>query len=540
MFDNTKPNVILLSDIGNQIPMEKTIGPFKIAKQLRDAGFEVAVVHHLMTFSVSEIKHILTNLISSQTLFVGVNNYFYKKVANQNVFELIYPDPGSIIPHGKEYNIQIKNLLKEINPNCKLVLGGPSASDVEHNKIFDYVLLGYAEISSINLAKHLLDSTTKLEKSKKSIFGPIIVDDSKAESYDFVNHIMEYQDHDAILDNETMVMEVGRGCIFKCKFCSYPLNGKKKLDFIRVEENLYRELMTNYEKYGTTRYTVSDDTLNDSVEKCEMLYNLRQKLPFQPEFWAYIRLDLLAAHPETIDMLYQSGLRAPFYGIESLNEESAKFIGKGGSRDRLIDTLKFIKKKYGNSINQTGSFIFGLPRESLKSMEQTAEWLLSEDNPLDTWDIFPLMLRDTNLIHATNGFISDFDLNWKKYGYTDTGSKSLKYFKEGAIVWRNEYTDFNYVTSYIEEINKLSQQKKINRVGGRIALVIASLTNIKLEDIFNKRFDEVDWHLLDKLKLQKTLEYKNKLFYHCNIPEFCRKFEYNTFSDFLKSIEYYN
>lgn len=538
MFDNTKPNIILLSDIGNQIPFEKTIGPYKIAKQLRDAGFEVVVVHHLMAFSITEIKHIISNLVSTKTLFVGVNNFFYKKVANQNVFELVFPDLGSILPHGKEYNKEIKDLIQSINPRCKLVLGGPSASDVEFNRIFDYVLLGYAEMSSVNLAQHLLDKVT-LEKSRKSIFGFTIVDDSKAEGYDFVNHTMEYKSHDAILDNETMVIEVARGCIFKCKFCSYPLNGKKKLDFIRIEENLYRELMTNYEKYGTTRYTISDDTLNDSVEKCEMLYNLRQRLPFQPEFWAYIRLDLLAAHPETIGMLYEFGLRAPLYGIESLNEDSAKFIGKGGSRERLIDTLKFIKNKYGNSINQTGSFIFGLPKESVQSLKKTAEWLLSDDNPLDTWDCFPLIIRDSNVLNATNGFISDFDRNWKNYGYIDTGETSSKYYKEGTIVWKNQYTDYNYVSSLIEDMYRTSKERKADRVIGRTALVIASLTNEPIVNIFSKRFDEVDWHLLDKLKLQKTLEYKNKLFYHCNIPDLMRDQEYNTFSDFLKSSEYY-
>lgn len=539
MFDNTKPNVILLADIGNQIPMEKTIGPFKIAKQLRDVGIEVAVVHHLMAFSISEIKHILTNLVSSKTLFVGVSNFFYKKVDNQNTLELTFSGMGSVIPHGKEYNNEIKDLIRSINPLCKLVLGGPTAADAEFNKSFDYVLLGYAEISAINLAKHLLDPNTALEKSRKSIYGFTIVDDSKADGYDFVNHQMEYKEHDVILPNEPLVLEVARGCIFKCKFCSFPMNGKKKFDFIRLEENLYRELMTNYEKYGITRYTMSDDTLNDSVEKCEMLYELRQKLPFQPEFFAYIRLDLLSAHPETIDMLYQFGLRAPYYGIESLNEESAKFIGKGGSRERLIHTLKHIKNKYGNSINQTGSFIFGLPRESVKSMQQTAEWLVSEDNPLDTWDCWPLMIRNSNIVHNTNGFISDFERNWKNYGYIDTGENSSQYYREGMIVWKNEHTDFKYVSGLIEDINKTSRERKKNRISNRVALILATLGNLKLVDVFNKTFDDIDWHLLDQIKLQKTLDYKHQLFHYCNIPNFNRNQEYKTFTDFLKSDEYY-
>ena len=154
MFDNTKPNVIFLSDFGNQLYLEKTIGPYKVARQLRNAGYEVAVVHHLMAFSVTEIKHILKNLISDQTLFVGVNNFFYKKIVDYDTVELQYPDPHTIIPHGIEYNDEIKQTITDANPNCKLALGGPNASDIPIYSDFDYIFLGYSEMSIINLAKH--------------------------------------------------------------------------------------------------------------------------------------------------------------------------------------------------------------------------------------------------------------------------------------------------------------------------------------------------------------------------------------------------
>lgn len=535
MFNNLKPNVILISDIGNQIPMEKTIGPYKIAKQLRDAGFEVAVLHHLMCFSLSEIKHILTHLISDKTLFVGVNNFFYQKVNQANLTRLEQSDLGTILPHGAKYNVEIKNLIQNANPNCKLVLGGPAAYDIEYNKIFDYIVLGYSEISMLWLAKHLIDPNFELPKARKSIFGNIVIDDSKAEQYDFVNHIMTYEEHDAILDNEMFLIEVARGCIFKCKFCSFPLNGKKKLDFIRTEESLYKELVTNFEKHKITRYTISDDTLNDSVEKCEMLYKLSQRLPFQLEFWAYIRLDLLAAHPETIDMLYQAGLRAPYYGIESLNEETAKFIGKGGSRSKLIDTLQFIKNKYKNNISQTGSFIFGLPRENLSSMQQTAEWLLSDQNPLDSWDLMPLGIRNSKKINSTNNFISDIDINWQNYGYIDTKENS----DNGAIIWKNQFTNYNEVKSLIKETYFRLENNNKKRINGRLALLLASLTDSPSSSFLNKLHDEIDWHRLDHIKLQKTLDYKEKFLKTCSIPNNVRNTNCHTFAEFLQSIEYF-
>ena len=63
MFDNTKPNVIIISDKTEVLSMIKTAGPYKVASELRIAGFEVAVIHHLSCFSIDEIKHVLKNLI---------------------------------------------------------------------------------------------------------------------------------------------------------------------------------------------------------------------------------------------------------------------------------------------------------------------------------------------------------------------------------------------------------------------------------------------------------------------------------------------
>ena len=540
MFNNSKPNVILLSDFGNQLYLEKTIGPYKIAQQLRRAGYEVAVVHHLMAFTVSEIKHILRHLISDKTLFVGVNNFFYKKIVNYDTIELQYPDTHTIIPHGSTLNKEIKTLIHDCNPNCKLVLGGPNASDIPIFKDFDYVVLGYAEMSIINLAKHLENPVIDLVKARVSNNGFTVIDDSKAPDYDFVNHVMEYEDHDAIIDNETLVVELARGCIFQCKFCSYPLNGKKKLDFIRCEESLYQEFMDNYERFGTTNYTISDDTLNDSIEKCEMLANLAERLPFQPMYSAAVRLDLMTRHRDTIDMLWQAGLRSAFFGIESMHSEAAKFVGKGGSRERLIETLKYIRNTYGGELNQTGGFILGLPKEPLSSMRETIDWLVSDDNPLDIWQMFPLMIRDMSLVQGGNGFISDFDKNWALYGYEDTGIRTSKYYMHGYVPWRNEFTDFNEVSDMVDDAEARMRGRDKDRAGnaGRHVLLLASLIAKDSAKIAMSDYNNIDWDQLNVLKLQKSLEYKDKLFKHCGIPPLDRCQDYRTFTEFLRSKEY--
>ena len=547
MFDNTKPNVIIISDKTEVLSMIKTAGPYKVASELRIAGFEVAVIHHLSCFSIDEIKHVLKNLISDHTIFVGINNFFYadlgKKIFQEDIgsIQLGECTPGSFLPHGKEFNKEIKQLIKTTNPNCKIVLGGPGASDQSHFNDFDYLVVGYADNSIINLARHLLDSTTKLEKSYKSVYGPIIINDSKAEDYDFVNSKMNYQDSDGIISGETLVIELARGCIFKCTFCSYPLNGKKKLDFIRSKERIRDELINNYQQFGVTRYIFSDDTVNDSPEKCKMIYEISKSLPFKLEWWGYIRLDLMRAHPETIEWLFESGLRAAFFGIETLNPKTASAIGKVGNRQQLFSVIEKIKEKYGNSVNLHASFIFGLPYEDMDSMKTTADFLLSNANPLDSWSTQALNIRPSGKVYS-NEFLSDIDKNYSKYGYQDAGeliinsmTGSIARHPNGFMDWRNQHTDYQSVVALSLAVNQERLLKKQLIVPGNGAFMLAGL-GVPLDYFLNKEISSLNWHAVDVIKYKRSQQYKKKIFKECKIPDMPADTnqQCNTFTQWIK------
>jgi hypothetical protein len=538
-----KPQIILLTDSTDIIAMSKSLGPYKIAHVLRQHGFEVAVISHLSTFSINEITHLLENLIDENTLFVGVNNFLYHKITdhitdNNGNLTLDAIEPGSILPHGKQYNQYIKNLVQSCNPKCKLVAGGPTADDLSHNDIFDYIVVGYAEISVVNLAQHLLNKNTPLEKSHRSIFGPTIVNDSKAESYNFSNCTMSYSDKDAILPGETLMLEVGRGCIFKCLFCSYPLNGKKKLDFIRDTKLLQDELLDNYHRFNITRYMFVDDTFNDSVEKCQMIYQISQQLPFKLEWQGYIRLDLLAAHPETIPWLFDSGLRGAFFGIETLNQKTGQIIGKGGSREKLINTARQIKNQYQNTVTLHGSFILGLPHEPIDSLHETGNFLLSDSNPFDSWTARPLIIRPTNRNYSS-GFLSEIDQHYEKYGYRNLGSvdgdrqlkASMKEFF-GAMIWENDQTSYKEMLKFSQQLMSGTKRKGDS---GSTAIMRAGL-GVELDKLLNKDFNEIDWHYLDKLKFQRANEYKKKIFENFNIEMLPQHDLYvDTFTQWIKN-----
>lgn len=510
MFDNTKPNVIILTDCTDTVIMTKHVGPYKVAAALRNAGFEAAVIHHLHIFTYEEVKKILSTLISSKTLYVGFNSVFYQNISQKKSDEsgTTYgpKEIGAMLPHGIQFNKDIIEFIKLLNPNCKLVIGGPDATDDAKLKDYEYVVTGYADNSVVNIARHLHDGSP-LEKSYRSIHGFTIVNDSVAQDYDFVGTVMKYESHDCILPGEVLPIEIARGCIFKCAFCSYPLNGKKKLDFIKHEEILKQEFIDNWEKFGTTTYTFADDTFNDSEEKVNMIYRISKSLPFELKYWAYIRLDLLSAHIHLVDKLYESGLRGFFFGIETLNQRTASAIGKGGSREKLIETLRYIKSKYGNDVMLHASFILGLPYESLESMNQTIEFLFSEKSPLDSTWVYALRIP----ISKTSGFDSELTINYEKYGYKKLGIKGP------YMDWENEVLSYSQALEMEQVIrNRILNDKQRQKVGGFISFMISGL-GINLQEMTNISMKDIDWNKIENIKNNRALEYKQKISEEFNI-----------------------
>lgn len=515
-FDKVKPNVILITDHTDTVFLTRSIGPHKIAHELRLSGYEVAVLNFAHIFSFEEILHILQNLISARTLFVGFNNMFYKSIKNQRVVEgqgLVYDEKeiGTMLPHGKDKNAEITRFIKGLNPNCRTVLGGPTAQDISLNSDFDFVVIGYADTSIINLANYIAGKELLL-KSHRSIHGPTIINDSTAANFDFVNSNLSYRSYDCILPGETLTIEISRGCIFKCAFCNYPLNGKKKLDFIKSSESIKSEFLQNYEKYRITRYIFSDDTFNDSIEKIQLIHDISKQLPFKLEYWAYVRLDLLAAHPETIDLMFDSGLRGCHFGIETFNAEVGKRIGKGMPKEKQLAALRYIKSKWGDQVMLHGSFISGLPGETEESIQETLTELLDENCPLDSWFIQSTRIQN-HIGNPNTEFISKIEQNPEEYGY-----KNIRPMENsGYLDWETDFMSRSRAEEIATQHQLYVQQSGAVKISGLTSFYIAGL-GFDLAHSTNARANAVDWYAIVIKKDQRVAEYKQRFYSEFGIP----------------------
>lgn len=404
----------------------------RLAQELRNNGFEVLVIHNLEMFSKSELYQFLQSTISDQTLFLGINNFMYSDPFTEGIKTNVPSIAHSMLPYPDATNQDFKSFVSSLNPKVKLVLGGPKSTDSPLCRDFDFVVLGYADVSVVNLARHLRDGT-HLDKSYRSLNGFTVVDDSKAPTFDFENHSTHLLEQDIVYPSEPLPIEIARGCIFNCAFCSYPLNGKKKFDYGRSAEKIYQEFIYNYEKFGTTKYMFVDDTFNDTVEKIEMMLDISSKLPFELNYWAYIRLDLVAAKIQTADMLFRSGLRTMFCGIESWNPETGKIIGKKADAESHIKTIKHINNVSDNQIFIDLGFIIGLPKETVSSQRRTFDYFDAADMDVNVAIFAPLYLK--NLRDTNPMFASKISRDPTKYGYEIIGQRL------DELLWKNEHMD---------------------------------------------------------------------------------------------------
>jgi radical SAM superfamily enzyme YgiQ (UPF0313 family) len=433
-------DVILLTCLSGKL-WQRAIGAYQLANFLRERDISVQVIDFTDSFSTQELIGAVEKFIGENTRVIGVSSTFYQQeVSNRDLKDNKSYHRGSIgfLP---DNIVNLITYIKNNHPKIKRIIGGGNSNNFIKDPLFDVVVHGYAE-------QVFLEYLTKKHIYPKVGSTEIVNGDGLKFDIEHLRHV--WTKNDCILPNETLPIEISRGCIFKCKFCGYPLNGKKKFDYLRSPDMIVEEIIDNYEKYGTTNYLFADDTFNDSTYKLEELHKKITQLPFKINFTTYLRLDLLYAHREQLPLLKDLGLRSAFFGIESLNDKTAKFIGKGLDSNKVKDFLLELKHNiWKEDISMLCTFIVGLPHEDISSTDRSFQWI-KEAGLNSAWA--PLS------INPNHRYKSDIAINYEKYGYklldADRGTwinniMSSEDAVEAANRYNSEAFPNNFITSWI-------------------------------------------------------------------------------------------
>ena len=409
-------NAIWGGEAGN-VWTTRSIGPYQLSHWLRKNNVESQIIDFCQWMSAQEIFRFTSKFISSKTKYIGISGTFIGTW-------ILRKDglPPKIV--------KAIELVRKRYPHLKIIIGGklPMLSRQAH--LVDMVMLGEAEDSLLTLLKgHNLSPKFNITQ---------------------LNHRFHHKD--CIIEGEVLPIELGRGCIFKCKFCGHSNTGKPKYTYQRHISHIEDEIVYNYENFKTTKYLFLDDTVNEDKEK---IYNL-SKIPSNTGIdliWnGYLRLDLLKIHGNA-EQIFQSGMRSCYFGIESFHKQASQAIGKGWNGKYAKDYLPILYKDIWNEqVNMACNYIVGLPGEDLDSLYDTLDWCM--DNPIGFHHFNALSLH-TNM-QGDELPRSEFATNYKDYGY--------ELLTEGGGEWKSSIMTQDMATKISTLFN--NELKSINRYSG--------------------------------------------------------------------------
>lgn len=353
-----------------------------IASYLNDIDYPTQVITNFLFQTDEEFQEIVKRQITSDTMFVGFSGtvlYKYQgRIGGMEDDQILQffgmPD---------EQFIQRLDFIKTHAPHIKFILGGGSVlpdhiSCIPHIiPYFSYIVIGQGETS----IKNILDfETGKIANLKKDIllsstYNTTVTSDKLYPYDNFSSTSLKWSESDYLTSKDLISIEIARGCIFKCSYCTYGLLGKKFGDYTREANIIREELIRNYNEFGITNYWATDEIINDSEDKVHFLVDIIESLPFKIKMGAYARLDLFWKYPWMISALKDAGVIAWDMGLESIDKKSGAAVGKGLGEERIYETLCNILDITKSEVFIKANWILGLPNDTPESLEHLIEFL---------------------------------------------------------------------------------------------------------------------------------------------------------------------
>lgn len=280
------------------------------------------------------------------------------------------------------YCFDFAEKIKETNPACKLIIGGPHVYSLDrlilkHYPFIDALVRGEGEETMVELinAKAYKDirGITWKDSGGDIIRNPdrgFIKDiDSLYVDYALLPDMSLYKpDIEAPIDLrrlKTAYMIESRGCPFQCTYCA---NEHWERTWRAVSPGKIVERMEHLVKtYDIEYFRFYDDLFTANKKRVlEFCYALKEK-KLNIKFRILVRVN---TSKEVLEALKEAGCESVGFGIESGSDKILKRIQKGITRQQIIDTIKVCKDLH---LWVVGSFIVSLPDETKEEFKETLE-----------------------------------------------------------------------------------------------------------------------------------------------------------------------
>ena len=342
--------------------------------------------------------------------------------------------------------IKLAEFVRFVNPDAKIIAGGYVAMSIPEvllkNSEIEIICTGEGEITIIELLTRLKKS---LNAQLNDIAGICYKKNGDKNKIVFTQprSLIQNLDEQSVLPAyDLLPMEIYlsnpctgigrdidfisiRGCPYHCTFCYQPWGDKPRfhsVDFIMKGIRLLKE------NYNMDFLSFQDDEF--MANKARVREFCEKKSRYFPDLlWSCTgRVNIVAQDEGIVKLMRKSGCILISYGFESGSQRMLNSMKKGITVSQMEKIAK-ISRKYGMPI--PASFIIGMPSEDDKSCQETVDFCIRNNLPLDSLmfatpypgtEIFNFALRtgriNKNHIHEfvmKLGDARDFTINLTDY-----------------------------------------------------------------------------------------------------------------------------
>ncbi len=267
--------------------------------------------------------------------------------------------------------LEVAAKIKKLNPNTKILLGGPEVS-YEWQEVIalpqvDFIIIGEGEIpfrDFVNAYPNVSDVAGLVRKLGDGFHYTPSNETFNLEEFKDVNpYINEPPEN---LYNKVLYIETSRGCPYKCEFCLASLDNKVRyLPIDTIKQNLlYLMQHGKVIKFLDRTFNIKKDFTIDIFKF--ILENHRPENVFQFEITADI------VHPDIIQYIQEhipQGLLRFEIGIQTVNQKANLEV----SRKQNFDKTKSIIEQLSNKIEMHLDLIVGLPLDYFEDVKYSIE-----------------------------------------------------------------------------------------------------------------------------------------------------------------------
>lgn len=342
-----------------------------LQQYLSKRGFNDIELIHVFTFEKDRLKKIL---LEPHLAVIISTSFLTNSVHINEVAEYIKSiSPESLIIAGglriwKSYLIMKDYEAGEIDDKIKneLIRDTYFIDRTQQTPIDIFIIHNRGEYTLVGLLNALIRKTDFSDMKSLSYYkeGEYIINKIGDEPGTFMDEMIDWRNVRIEKEDPEYPVIGGCGCQMRCAFC----------DFIRLRElqnrsvsNLVEEIKTiPPNKRGLRKVFFSNDNLLINLKRTREICIAIIQAKLNMRWRAFTRVDVI--NEETAQLMFESGCRECFLGIESGDRGILKNMRKGTTPERILRAVNALNKV---GINTLSTFIIGFPGETEKTVQHT-------------------------------------------------------------------------------------------------------------------------------------------------------------------------